>query len=542
MSERLYNGIRLTASWPPKDISQQCDEPMRVPYLENPPEIIPIDVGRQLFIDNFLVEETSLERIFHKPARYKHNPVLRPETPDELRFPSIGFQQGGVFYNPAKGVFEMFYHSNEQASRCRHIAISADMLNWTRIDTGLGAGNMFREPGPAFQGLDLRDGGHVFAVWLDLDAVHPVERYKLLSLAKYAHAKPPPGGMSHSLHTSPDGIHWSAAVPAGKADDAQSFFYNPFRHVWVYSIKRSLKRNGKNLRARWYAESRDFLKGGNWDNAVYWTCADRLDIPEPHNGYPAYPVQGDVCQLYTLHGVAYESIMLGMHEIHRGPHNSTCEQGRFPKLTDLEMGFSRDGFHWHRPDRSGFIRAARKPGHWDRGYLHSTTSICVIHEDRLFFPYAGFSGADPDGANPGMYRGGAIGVAMLRRDGFASLRAGSAEQTLTTRPVTFTGEYLFVNVDNPRGALAVEVLDDQGGRLPGFTRTDCLSVSADDTKSRVLWKDGASLKRFADRPVRFRFHLTQGDLYAFWVSRSLKGESGGYVAGGGPSFSGLRDV
>ncbi|MBI4580727.1 MAG: hypothetical protein HY718_13555, partial [Planctomycetes bacterium] len=55
----LYNGIRLPAPWPPK-YDQLPPDPMPVPYLSAPPSVIPIDVGRQLFVDNFLIEQTTL--------------------------------------------------------------------------------------------------------------------------------------------------------------------------------------------------------------------------------------------------------------------------------------------------------------------------------------------------------------------------------------------------------------------------------------------------------------------------------------------------
>lgn len=536
MGEKLYNGIILPDEWPPRGMDPQSAEPMPVPYLDNPPDVIPIDVGRQLFVDGFLLEESALKQVFHKPQRFAGNPVLKAETVYETRVkPRVGLQQGGAFYHPERGRFEMFYHSGTLDPRHRHIATSLDMVHWERPDFGQGHGNMFREPGPLGEALPPDVPGAVFAVWLDLEAGDPLERYKLLGF----HRREP---KTHTLHTSPDGIHWSKPVLAGPADDAQSLFYNPFRKVWVYSIKRSAVRDGKRLRARWYAENCDFLKGGDWKNAAYWTCADRLDLPEPPGGYPAYPVQGDVCQLYALHGVAYESVMLGMHEIHRGPENPVCKEGRFPKLTDLEVGYSRDGFHWHRPDRSGFLRSARREGAWDRAYIHSTTSILVIHEDRLVFPYSGYSGTEPDGSHPGIYNGGAIGLATLRRDGFASLRASQGEQSLLTRPVAFQGEFLFVNVDNLGGSLAIEVLDLNARPVPGFTKSECFPIRADSTKMPVRWKGGDSLVRFAGDPVRFRFHLANGDLYAFWVSGSPNGESGGYVAGGGPAFKGNRDA
>ena len=61
----------------------------------------------------------------------------------------------------------------------------------------------------------------------------------------------------------------------------------------------------------------------------------------------------------------------------------------------------------------------------------------------------GTSGIAPDGRR-GMYTGGSIGLATLRRDGFASMHGAG---TLTTRPVRFKGDNLFVNFE---GRLRVE--------------------------------------------------------------------------------------
>ncbi len=52
--ETLYNGIELPDQWPPA-YKRSPREPMPVPYLTNPPAVIPIDVGRQLLVDDFLI-------------------------------------------------------------------------------------------------------------------------------------------------------------------------------------------------------------------------------------------------------------------------------------------------------------------------------------------------------------------------------------------------------------------------------------------------------------------------------------------------------
>ncbi len=53
-------------------------------------------------------------------------------------------------------------------------------------------------------------------------------------------------------------------------------------------------------------------------------------------------------------------------------------------------------------------------------------------------------------------------------------------------------------------------------------------------------RDGSG--RAGGKPVRFRFHLTSGRLYAFWVSPETSGASQGYVAAGGPGFTGATDT
>jgi len=114
--------------------------------------------------------------------------------------------------------------------------------------------------------------------------------------------------------------------------------------------------------------------------------------------------------------------------------------------------------------------------------------------------------------------------------------------TLTTRLVKFKGRHLFVNVDNTEGDLRVEVLDEEGEVIEPFSRSNCVPVSADKTLAPVRWKGAADLSGVSGKPVRFRFRLTNGRLYAFWVSPDTSGASYGYMAAGGPGFTSNRDT
>jgi hypothetical protein len=113
---------------------------------------------------------------------------------------------------------------------------------------------------------------------------------------------------------------------------------------------------------------------------------------------------------------------------------------------------------------------------------------------------------------------------------------------LTTRPITFSGRYLFVNANVKPGELRVEVLDDDGRTIEPFTLANSVPLTADATKQAVLWKGAADLRPLAGKPICFRFQVTAGELYAFWVSRDVSGASHGYVAAGGPGFTGATDT
>ena len=67
-------------------------------------------------------------------------------------------------------------------------------------------------------------------------------------------------------------------------------------------------------------------------------------------------------------------------------------------------------------------------------------------------------------------------------------------------------------------------------------------LHGDGTRQAVRWRRARDLSALAGRTVRFRFHLRNGELYAFWVSPDKSGASHGYVAAGGPDFTGPTDT
>ena len=87
----------------------------------------------------------------------------------------------------------------------------------------------------------------------------------------------------------------------------------------------------------------------------------------------------------------------------------------------------------------------------------------------------------------------------------------------------------------------VEILDEKGNVIPGFSKDEFIPIRGDLVKQALAWKGTPNLSALVDKPVRFRFHLDKGDLYAFWVSPDAKGASHGYVAAGSPDYPGPID-
>lgn len=534
--ERLYNNIVLPDAWPPRIPETTLDKPLAVPYLKDKPEVIDIAVGRQLFVDDFLIAETDLAREEGVPKRSEH-PLLWPETGLEL---NDGYCtcacpfNGGVFFDPASGTYKMWYQAGWFDGTA--YAESADGLSWRRLH-GVDCARTSDRVLPRVKGR-MRDGD---AVWLDLHAKSPDERYKMLTFyrcfdkdyryypfkPKHAHDDPtsiPPKEVIE-LFASADGINWKSMGQAGHSGDNTTFFYNPFRKKWVYSM-RTFSSLDSRVRVRSYLEVDDLFEGRKWgaDDPVFWSRADIYDAPDPDLGY--------YTQLYNLDAVAYESIMLGMFSIFMGPPNNIAGKTGLPKINDLKVGFSRDGFHFSRGSHSAFIASSRKRGAWDYGYLHPANGICTVVGDEIRFYYSGFSGASPRFGSH-KYSGGSVGMATLRRDGFAGMRAGVSGGSLTTERLQRAGNHLFVNVDCGRGELVAEVLDADGCVLEGYGAEDCEAVAGiDSTRHELRWR-GRDANEWPD-VVRVRFYLRDATLYSFWITDSPEGHSHGYLAAGSP--------
>jgi hypothetical protein len=523
----LHNGIKLPSEWPPRYVEPLLPEEMPVPYLKTKPACITTNLGRQLFVDDFLVSETNMKRIFHKPVYYASNPVLEPDKDWEKTndgSPYAAPFSDGIWYDEKAQKFRMWYLAGaglinkEKRSFYTCYAESADGKHWlkTKLDVL-----------PETNVVDTCDRDAA-TVWLDKQETNPQKRFKMFIVER----RTSDNRWQFVLKYSADGIHWSNGIAqSGDIYDRSTAFYNPFIDKWALSMRYNTPVSS---RSRSYIENHDpellvslahrIRKDAADKNIVYWFVPDDR---EPR--HPKFPEINP--GIYNFDAIAYESIILGLYSVWQGPENDKCEEMDIQKRNEISLGYSRDGFHFYRPTHDIFMGVNETTGAWNWGNVQSINGTPIIMGDSLYF-YS--SGRRLNKTMWDCYT--SVGLATLRRDGFVSMSGGDKECYLTTEKIKFDGKYFLVNVETS-GNLRVEIIDSNNKVIPGFTKEDCLPFSGNNTKQIMTWKRNNNLSSLIGKQVKIKFYLTKGDLYSFWISTRKTGESNGYTAGGGPGLN-----
>lgn len=516
-SKLLYNGISLPALWPPKNYSENVAKGMDPFYLKNKPSVIDITIGRQLFVDDFLISSTDLKRTWHRAEYHQSNPILKPEKDWELTDKdgagSAAPFSDGVWYDEVDGKFKMWYMAVGQnvsgGYNATCYAESDDGISWTRPSLKIVPGTNIVSQ------LKERDAN---TVWIDKLEKNDSKRYKMFDVLK--------SGSDWHMHfmTSSDGIAWREQSESAKVMDRSTVFFNSFRGIWVWGLRHNVRVNANTLvRGRDYMENVDpalGTKNAMPDLSYFWFGSWPSD--PRHEKYPSV-----IPGTYNLDAIAYESVLLGVFSVWSGPENDVCSRDNVIKRNQLLLGYSRDGWNWYREDFVPFCSVDDNTKAWNHGNIQSAVGSPLIVGDKLYFYMSGRR------LNENNKEVVSTGLATLRRDGFASM---SGNGSLTTEVLAFKGKFLYVNAAI-NGSLKVEVLDASGNVKQGFSANDCVSMKTDNTKCRITWKDNSTLESLNGEKIRLKFYLTDGDLYAFWISQFEDGRSYGYTAGGGPSLN-----
>ena len=478
---------------------------------------LPVGLQTQVFVDDALIHRRQgvVRRV--QPATKMDHPVVVPEYPWEFSYhpedDGVGkriYLYGTVCFDPLLGQHRMWYMS--RMSR-RHeftipeleipgggnihndltlYATSQDGIHWEKPNLGVvhfnGSGQN-----------NIVGDFHGASVLLDAEEPDAQKRYQAIGFIRRFEAV--------MLRHSPDGIHWSDPRPAAERRSEGCFNVCYVPRLGCY-VAGSVERLGSEFvdfqgrRARKRANVALLSEGTDLTRWVHKTVfgADEEDDPGDQN--------------YGMTPFVYGDLVLAFYHVfhYRGP-GQVNDDGPI----EAQLAYSRDGRTWHRlEDRRPAIPVGPK-GSFDGGMIMNTAVGTRAQGDDLV---AYYTAANNTHGALIKDRQITIGRATWRRDRLVALEAKDEPGTVVTQPFLLQGSRLDLNVDAKDGWVQVDLLDETGAAIPGFSGEDAKRCEdVDDLCLAPQWKSSGDLSRLKGTTVRLAFRLQHAELYAFAVSR-----------------------
>ncbi len=491
-----------------------------------------LDASRQLFVDDHLIGHMEgLARETHPTRDHPGNPIFAP------------YKHYGHYIcpDPEHG-YRLYYNAGNWSLRVAH---SEDGIDWTLPELNVVDG--FDGPGPN----NAVGDGELHGLFFEPDDPNPDRRWKAILRppkgtmrhTRWPFLRLPPGsenamGVPYELHVSPDGYRWKFEAetnhwkgPTGGYDapdhrplgggDVFRVRWDPKLGTYVCNTKHVI---GPDYRMTPVIGGARVVGQRESDDLVHWSALRIYAYPDGEDAKA--PLNG-MLGIYEADGYPYESMWFNNFSMstytpaskHQIRERNLMPTRPYLKRNWIRKAASRDGRHWYYfGDRKPFIPLG-PDGSWKPGYVRAinlaTTGGPIVKDDELWYYYRGMSIDGPKNTWDS-----ATGIAILRRDGFASLNADDDGGLVITRPLVFEGEgKLHVNAEVANnGYLRASVVDeDTAEPLNGFGEDDAVVITADSTRAPVNWRERDSLSEFKDRYVRLGFHLKNAKLYSFWV-------------------------
>ena len=452
----------------------------------------------QLLVDDYPVaSKTNVVRTYHPFQKYTNNPVLVADQPWEQ--PMV-YLYGTVLPNETHTGYRMWYHClRTNNSICTDwstelYATSTNGINWVkpvlnlRETCGSTSNNMY---------YTRPTGGGMTSVMQTPWDPDPAQRYKFMNK----------DDVGYYAGWSPDGINVTDApdnpVFAGGSDVGQ-FCWDPHTQLYRGYVKNSsYDGNGLKRRAVALTTTTDIT---SWpqESLIFWP--DAFD----DRWVPAGTIQRT--HFYGLSAFPYESMYLGFLWIFR----ATDVDGYYIGPCFVELVSSHDGVQWAREEGNRPpILPLGATNTWDDGMIF-TARAPIVEGNTIKLWYGGFNQVHGSALTKTT---GSIGLATLRKDGFASLDATTNTGTVLTKPLTNAGGALQVNYRAVGGSLKVEVLDQNGNVFPGYSQANCTALTSDSVTQAVTWAAHTVLPAGAPL-IRLKFILQNAWLYSFMAGQS----------------------
>jgi hypothetical protein len=482
----------------------------------------PVQVGlqKQLLVDDYVIaQKQNVTRELGQPQ--KVGIVMRPSVPTDFdpvkKFPDGLPKTGGyyefgrrlsVLWNDKHQKFQMLYRACGEGFT--GYAESKDGMRWTKpLVSQDGNSNLITHRGSTH--------GTFYEASFMVDPTvpwgHP-EKYKSAFN---------PGNTQCAIGHSADGIHWKSynsgrSVTGRAADTFNQILWDPIAKRYMLLTRTDLGAEGGFQESR---STRVMVHEKGSDLIAYpedWNTLANVNVDDPEqrkskNGVPLF-------QMESMNVWIYENVYFGlMHVLTAG--ELTGAEGKIKvedpdkrpeaDVIDYYIGTSRDGMNYDKTwihARKPFV--VRGPDRsFDKAMLQPSSRIITRGDEHLIY-YTGQYNRHHSPASVKRMTG-KIGLAKLPLDRFIGQRAGDTVGTIITKPFELQGDQLELNVDARSGWVQVELLDELGNVVPGFSAKH---EGADELRLTPEWISG-NLSSLQGKTVKLRFTLQNAKLYAF---------------------------
>lgn len=309
------------------------------------------------------------------------------------------------------------------------------------------------------------------------------------------------------LGTSPDGMQWKIHDdiqwhPTG-ADPGMFIFWNPYRKSYVLSV-----RPGLADRRQAISETKDWK---TFTEPSLILQPDALDTPSAlFYGMPV--IQYDqmfIALLWVYHTdpiLRWDDKFKGLLEMNEGD-----DIARVMGKIDCQLAYSLNGWHFQRTLREPLI-ANGEPGDPTSGCVYPTSIVNYKDKIRIYSSASVGEHAqlrsDPDS------RQGSIFMHELRKDGFIYLEPPGGTGEINTKWILWNSGELSINASLPYGDVLVEIMDDRGEIIPGYSYEDSIPFRGDSVNWEPKWSGNKNMSQLAGKVIKIGLRISNGRLYA----------------------------
>lgn len=449
-----------------------------------------------LFVDDHMVAQTeNITRSYHTFKKHEANPLL---VADKAWEGSTAYLYGTVLPTEEGDGYRMWYHSWADREYRMLYATSHDGLQWDKPVLGQVEYDGSTQNNILFRHTHENHSPQVIHTPWDKD---PEKRYKFIF---YEYGRTPPEFTTSGYYgmTSSDGIQWKNANNMKPIledhGDVGNFVWDSSRGRYLGWPKKFDDVRGFRRRCVGFTTTNDFE---SWPATRLVLVPDAFDDRWVSDGYD----ENAHTDFYGMSAFAYESMYIGFLWVFR------ITDGKNDGPIFVELVSSQDGEHWTRQEspRSPILPLGPE-GAWDDGMIFTPNHPLV--EDGVIKLYYGAFDTTHGGGNGTA----AIGLATLRKDGFASLDAGIDEATVTTKSLTTTTGSIALNYDGADGWIKAELLNEEGKVLKGYSRDECIPLTGNSLDETITWEKGKRIPVLG-HPIHIRFIMKNASLYSFRV-------------------------